>query len=750
MKRTLTLLATAIALFAVVRKSSNSRPDVTVVVLNWVRLPNVVKIVSTLCAPSLGDVIKEIVVWNNNFNRPLVDQDFAGSPCSKLSIRNSPENLYFQARFVACANASTPYCFIQDDDYLVKPEIVTSLRARINTHDIFHLPPDEFISGHLLSIQSPLLDFGFSWLGYGAMILRSNAQSFLALLDTLQASKQEKQMADNYFTILKNEFPEIWTGHPISLFGGGDFTVGEEGVARNRKHIAAATSYLDHIIASGNNSWPYVSLAPSSPGPRLERAPCLERSCVLESTLQFLPDSFHASDVSSFNKAADLFTREAHLSSTLIPEFSSNYTEHSLSKAVDANPSTSFRSLKNGTIGDTLTLDILDRRRLNWTNTIQWVWMIASDNVPLVEASKVSFSTDQRTWVPDVSLTAECRITMEGKSLESARYFRLHLLKDFDQRNLGKSTDDYAYHLTAHLRLNAIYWGLTALFTMGHPEALDKEEVIAYIQSCWDERAGGFGAHPGHDAHIHATLSAIQILVMYDALDRLDIPRVVNFILSLQQSSGVFAGDQWGELDTRFSYIAVNALSLIGCLDQLDKHKTADYIRQCKNFDGGFGNHIGAESHAAMALSATVFPCVAALTILDRLDIVDRDALAWWLSERQLPNGGLNGRPEKLEDVCYSFWVLSALAILQKVSWIDSDKLTSFILSAQDPEKGGISDRPGNVVDVFHTQFGIAGLSLLGYPGLSDLDPVYCMPAKIIEAKGLRKEWKGLDRRSTV
>ena len=26
--------------------------------------------------------------------------------------------------------------------------------------------------------------------------------------------------------------------------------------------------------------------------------------------------------------------------------------------------------------------------------------------------------------------------------------------------------------------------------------------------------------------------------------------------------------------------------------------------------------------------------------------------LGWWLAERQLPNGGLNGRPEKLEDVC--------------------------------------------------------------------------------------------------
>ena len=48
-----------------------------------------------------------------------------------------------------------------------------------------------------------------------------------------------------------------------------------------------------------------------------------------------------------------------------------------------------------------------------------------------------------------------------------------------------------------------------------------------------------------------------------------------------------------------------------------------------------------------------VFVCTAALAILDRLDVIDDDTLAWWLAERQLPDGGLNGRPEKLPDVCH-------------------------------------------------------------------------------------------------
>ena len=99
------------------------------------------------------------------------------------------------------------------------------------------------------------------------------------------------------------------------------------------------------------------------------------------------------------------------------------------------------------------------------------------------------------------------------------------------------------------------------------------------------------------------------------------------------------------------------------------------------------------------------------------------DRLGAWLSERQLSSGGLNGRPEKLVDVCYSWWVGSSLAMIDRLHWLDQEKLTTFILQCQDPDQGGIADRPEDMVDVFHTVFGIAGLSLVGYPGIGEVDP---------------------------
>jgi geranylgeranyl transferase type-2 subunit beta len=55
----------------------------------------------------------------------------------------------------------------------------------------------------------------------------------------------------------------------------------------------------------------------------------------------------------------------------------------------------------------------------------------------------------------------------------------------------------------------------------------------------------------------------------------------------------------------------------------------------------------------------------------------------------------------------------------------------------QDPENGGIADRPGDVADVFHTHYGIAGLSLMGYPGLKKINEVYCLPVETTTRLGL-------------
>ena len=58
--------------------------------------------------------------------------------------------------------------------------------------------------------------------------------------------------------------------------------------------------------------------------------------------------------------------------------------------------------------------------------------------------------------------------------------------------NLQKK-GELEYWLTEHLRLNGVYWGLTALFLLGEPHALDRDETIMYVLSCQTEE--GTSAH---------------------------------------------------------------------------------------------------------------------------------------------------------------------------------------------------------------------------------------------------------------
>lgn len=86
-----------------------------------------------------------------------------------------------------------------------------------------------------------------------------------------------------------------------------------------------------------------------------------------------------------------------------------------------------------------------------------------------------------------------------------------------------------------YLRMSGMYWTLTTLDLMGQLDRVPKQRVIDFVLSC-RRPDGGLSPAPLHDSHLLSTLSAIQILALYDALDELDTDAVVNFIVSLHVS----------------------------------------------------------------------------------------------------------------------------------------------------------------------------------------------------------------------
>lgn len=166
--------------------------------------------------------------------------------------------------------------------------------------------------------------------------------------------------------------------------------------------------------------------------------------------------------------------------------------------------------------------------------------------------------------------------------------------------NHGKDQDDYEYCMTEFLRMSGIYWGVTALDLMNQLDRLDRNSIIEFIRKCQCPITGGIAPCEGHDPHMLYTLTAVQILCIYDALHEIDCDAVVRFVVGLQQIDGSFFGDKWGEVDTRFSLCAVATLTLLKRMEgTIDVEKAVTFVMSCCNHtDGGFGSKPGAESHA--------------------------------------------------------------------------------------------------------------------------------------------------------
>ncbi|KAL6124926.1 hypothetical protein ACLB2K_077434 [Fragaria x ananassa] len=81
----------------------------------------------------------------------------------------------------------------------------------------------------------------------------------------------------------------------------------------------------------------------------------------------------------------------------------------------------------------------------------------------------------------------------------------------------AKEKDSYESVLLEHIRLNGAYWGLTTLDLFGKLDTVDVNEVVLEVLQCQHE-SGGFGGNIGHDPHILYTLSAVQVLALFDKI----------------------------------------------------------------------------------------------------------------------------------------------------------------------------------------------------------------------------------------
>ena len=76
--------------------------------------------------------------------------------------------------------------------------------------------------------------------------------------------------------------------------------------------------------------------------------------------------------------------------------------------------------------------------------------------------------------------------------------FLLQQHSDFIKK-YGDEKEEYDYVMSEFLRINGVYWSLTAMDLMKHRDRLDKEEIMSYVHSCYNASIGGFAPAPRHD-----------------------------------------------------------------------------------------------------------------------------------------------------------------------------------------------------------------------------------------------------------
>ncbi|KAI6213106.1 CAAX farnesyltransferase subunit beta [Aphelenchoides besseyi] len=267
------------------------------------------------------------------------------------------------------------------------------------------------------------------------------------------------------------------------------------------------------------------------------------------------------------------------------------------------------------------------------------------------------------------------------------------------------------------------FWGLHSLRLLNHPISADLEKtVIEFLKSCQSAN-GGYGGGPGQIPHLATTYASVMALISIgskEAWDSIDRDGLLKFFYANKQPNGSFTMHEGGEIDIRSVYCAVSVAVVCGIYSDELFGDSAQWIMRCRSYEGGFGGEPGCEAHGGYTYCG-----VAALALMERTHMLDDEALARWLVNRQMAfEGGFQGRTGKLVDACYSFWQAAACCIAEieiQREWkiparnglFNDSALQQFILSvSQQFSKGGFADKPDKDADLYHTCYTLAGLSI--------------------------------------
>ena len=89
------------------------------------------------------DFVKEVVVWNNNPDLSLTEEGLRPPGATyKIKLIKATSNQKDLSKYQACAAASFPNCFYQDDDWFTEGYLPGLYHAYLKEKDFVHAATD--------------------------------------------------------------------------------------------------------------------------------------------------------------------------------------------------------------------------------------------------------------------------------------------------------------------------------------------------------------------------------------------------------------------------------------------------------------------------------------------------------------------------------------------------------------------------------------------------------------------------------
>lgn len=298
---------------------------------------------------------------------------------------------------------------------------------------------------------------------------------------------------------------------------------------------------------------------------------------------------------------------------------------------------------------------------------------------------------------------------------------------------------------------------------LGDVASCRKDDITCPQQYSLVEEEGEEDQHPYDHSHLAMTYVGIcTLLALGDDLSRLHKTAILQTVKSLQKEDGSFMAissnnndnneqneeNEDDDCDLRFLYTAISIWYLLKPTDSdsndnpiINIQTATNYILSCITYEGSLGLTPGREGHGG-----STFCGIASLFLMGVLDDVMnreeikgwKDDLIRWCVSRQYSlhgtiysntisehNGSTNqvagmcGRPNKLEDTCYSYWVGGTLHLLNEAHLLDGWALRDYVLSCQSTY-GGFGKLVGEMPDKLHSFYSLAWLSLSVEQGCCD------------------------------